>query len=366
MNIDVEGFTREQVINALFSSARKVRYEYALQNALGHHIGYAEVSDASISFSSSAKVMRTFKGVVRKSDNINANRLDYRIIPYMCLEIAHGKEAKFPLGTFLCSFSESMENNITYVDITGYDLSKIALDDKVESRISVAKNAKYTTEITNLIASLYPNYEVAALATIMPCSQSWEPGAIKLDVINELLEAINYHPLYFDEQGTAIAEKYNYTDKTPVDFSYIANQTSVILDGISVASNKFAIPNKWVRYTENPDMPYLISTYTNTDPNSIYSTVSRGRTIVDSQSVDNISDQATLDAYVKRVSSESMQDTEKIEFSTLNIPGHGYKEVLFLDIPEYEIQGKYIETSWEMDLRPGGTMKHIVERMVIL
>lgn len=366
MNIEVEGFTRGQIEAALFSSARKVRYEFTLQNSKGNHLGYIEVNNATISFSSSAKVMRTFKGKVKKSDFVNANCLDYRIIPWMVLEISKGREAKWPLGVFLCSFSEEMQDYATYIDITGYDLAKIALDDKIATREYIAKTAKYTDAIKTLISSLYSSYEIAELATVMAGAQAWENGTSKIDIINELLSAINYHPLFFDENGKAIAEKWEYTDSTPVSFSYIANQISVVIDGITVQSNKFAIPNKWVRYVENPDMPYLISTYTNSDPKSPYSTVSRNRTIVDTQAIDNISNQTTLDDYVKRIASESMQATEQVEFSTLNIPGHGYKEILFLDIPAYGIQGKYIETAWEMELAPGGTMRHFVERMVVL
>ena len=73
-----------------------------------------------------------------------------------------------------------------------------------------------------------------------------------------------------------------------------------------------------------------------------------------------------LDAYVLRIANESMQSTERVEFSTLNMPGHGYKECLYLDIPIYEIQGRYIETAWEMDLTPGGRMTHVCERVVVL
>lgn len=121
-----------------------------------------------------------------------------------------------------------------------------------------------------------------------------------------------------------------------------------------------------MRYTENVDSDYYYSSYTNDDPDSPYSTVSRGRVIVSSEAVEDIASQAELDAYVLKVAAESMQATDRLEFSTMNMPGHGYRECLWVEVPAYGIAASYIETGWEMDLRPGGTMKHKCERTVIL
>ena len=61
-----------------------------------------------------------------------------------------------------------------------------------------------------------------------------------------------------------------------------------------------------------------------------------------------------------------MQTTEQLEFKTLNMPGHGFQECLFINIPVYDICGKYIEIEWEMDLVPGGQMTHVCERVVVV
>ena len=366
MNIDVQGYTREQLLTALFSSVRQVRYEYTVADSSDNDLGFLEIQDGHISFDSTAEVMRTFTGRVKKSDLLNMDTIDRRVTPWMCLMMPNGKEARWALGKFIIYPSMESENDINMIDISGYDLGKIALDDKSVSRTFINSDQLYTTAISSIVGALYVRTDIEASVDLKSFPQEWEPGESKLKIVNDLLKGINYDPLYFDEYGVAIGAPHVSSMTRLIDFSYLANEQSIILDGITLASDKFDIPNKWVRYTENPEASYLISTYVNDNPDSPYSTVSRGRTIVDSQAVDDIASQDALDSYVARVANEAMQATEQIEFSTLNMPGHGYRDCLWVGIDNYNISGKYIETGWEMDLVSGGQMKHVCERVVVV
>lgn len=366
MNIELEGFTREQLEVALFSSARKVRYEFTVSNAADVFLGMLEVSNPTISFDSRADVMRTFKGSVKESELMNLSCIDYRIIPWMCLEISEGREAKWALGVFIITPSKSMNANINTITLTGYDLSKIAYDNKSISRVFVPAGAVYTSYVEQMLGENYSSIEVESSTITKSYDQEWEIGESQLSIINTLLSGINYNPVHFNEYGVGIVDHYITPNDQQITGQYIANKTSVIVDGMQISSDKFSIPNKWVRYTENVDSDYYYSSYTNEDPDSPYSTVSRGRVIVNSEAVEDIASQAELDAYVLKVAAESMQATDRLEFSTMNMPGHGYRECLWVEVPSYGIAASYIETGWEMDLRPGGTMKHKCERTVIL
>lgn len=366
MNLQAEGYTREQIETALFSSTRKIRYEYMALNSLGEYLGFVEIQNGRVSFDSESEVMRTFSGTIKENDVINFNLIDAQIVPYMCVMMFNGKEAKFPLGKFIVSFSKKSSNNINELDITGYDLGKIALDDKTGTRYFADSETAYTTSLNNLLESLYSSIEIEDSDLFKNFAQDWEIGTTKIEIANSLLKAMNYNPLHFDENGTAICNQYVPAQYRTIDFQYIADKTSVIIDNMSVESNKFNIPNKWIRYTENPEVDYLMSVYVNDDPNSPYSTVSRGRIIVDSEVVEDIADQNTLDSYLARVVDKSMQAVDRVQFTTLNMPCHGFQECLWLSVPNYDIEGKYIEKAWEMELTPGGTMTHVCERAVIL
>lgn len=366
MNIDVQGYTREQILTALFSSARQVRYEYTISDSHDNNLGYIEIADGHITYDSTSEVMRTLTGRVKKSDLLNMDTIDRKVTPWMCLMMPNGKEAKWALGKFIIYPSMESENDINMVEISGYDLGKVALDDKSVSRIFVDSSDLYTTAISSILGAIYTRTDVTESEDTKSFPQEWEIGVSKLQIVNDLLKGINYNPLHFDEYGVAIAEPHIAVGEREIDFQYFADEQSIILDGVQFASDKFDIPNKWVRYTENPELPYLISTFVNDDEDSPYSTVNRGRTIVDAGVVEDIASQTVLDAYVARIAAEAMQTTERIEFTTLNIPGHGYKECLFINIPIYEIFGKFIEIGWEMDLIPGGQMQHVCERVVVV
>ena len=366
MNIDAVGYTREQILNALFSSAREVRYEYTISNNHGANLGTIEIQDGHISYDSTSEVMRTFTGKVKKSDLLNLDTIDYRVTPWMCLMMPNGKEAKWALGEFIIYPAMQAENDINMIELDGYDLGKIALDDKNVSRYFVDSTDLYTTAISSILNTIYTRTDIVTSEDTKSFPQEWEIGTSKIKIVNDLLQGINYNPLHFDEHGVGICNPHIDIFEREIDFTYFADEQSIIVDGISFASDKYDIPNKWIRYTENAEVSYLVSEYVNDSPENPYSTVSRGRTIVDAEAVEDIADQTTLDAYVARIAAEAMMSTEQIEFRTLNMPGHGFQECLYIDIPTYDIRGKYIELGWEMDLVPGGQMTHICERVVVV
>lgn len=366
MNIDVAGYTREQLTAALFSSAREVRFEYTISDSHDANLGYIEIQDGKVSYDSTSEVMRTFSGRVKKSDLLNLDTIDYRVTPWMCLMMPNGKEAKWALGKFIIYPAMESENDINMIEVSGFDLGKVALDDKNVTRLFVDSSDLYTTALAVVLNTIYTRTDITESESTKSFPQEWEIGTPKIQIANDLLKGINYNPLYFDEYGVAMCKPHEPIATRSIDFSYFANEQSVIVDGLKFASDKYDIPNKWVRYTENPELPYLISTYTNDDEDSPFSTVNRGRTIVDAGVVEDIASQSVLDAYVARIAAEAMMTTERLEFTTLNMPGHGFQECLFVDVPVYDISGKYIEVAWEMELVSGGRMSHVCERVIVV
>lgn len=364
MNIEYEGYTREQILDALFSSARKVRYEYLLSDSHGFPINLVEMENVTISYDSRAEIKRTLSGTIIESTLVNMDSIDMRLTPYFCLTMPDGREAKWKLGVFIIVPQFEGSDGIKRLEIEGYDLSKIPSDDKLTRRFFVPQNANYISTLKQLLGEDIYELEIEDSEKVKLYDQEWEPSTSKLTVANEMLAAINYDSLHFNADGMAVSKAHVLPMEREIDFSYIANQTSVIVDGVSMESDKFDMPNKWVRYTENPDAPYLYSEYINDDEDSPYSTVNRGRTIVDAEAVDDIASQQDLDALVIKIANQSMQSNEVLTFTTLNMPCHDFQECLYVECEKYGIGGTYIETQWEMSLEIGGTMSHVCERVV--
>lgn len=365
MNLEVEGFTREQLEAALFSPTRKVRYEFTVADAKGKYLGNLNIKNAVVSYDSTASVMRTFKGTADITDYFDENSIDFQITPWMCLEITKGREAKWSLGVFLAITSVAFSNGIKTLEVNGYDLSKIAYDDKISNRFYPALNSLYTANIGQMLGEIYQKVNVEDSSAAISYTQEWELGTSKLDIINGMCDQISYNHLYFDESGEAQIKKYIEPANREVGITYADGKTSVIIDDISSDNGNYIIPNKWVRYTENVNQQIMVGTYINNDADNPYSIVSRGRTIVDSKAVEADS-QKDLDQIARKDAMEAMQTLEKVQFSTLNIPGHGFRECIFLNISAYGILGKYEEKAWEMNLTPGGKMSHICEKVVNL
>ncbi|MCL2528469.1 MAG: hypothetical protein FWE42_08615, partial [Defluviitaleaceae bacterium] len=71
-----------------------------------------------------------------------------------------------------------------------------------------------------------------------------------------------------------------------------------------------------------------------------------------------------LDNHVRRVAIESTSAFSHLSFETALMPNHGRAETMYCDFPSL-LDGpqKWSETSWEMDLKYDGTMKHEARRV---
>lgn len=294
--------------------------------------------------------------------------------PYVTLRFASGGVATWCLGTFLLSSSTTRalaQAGSSSLPFVGYDRLLVLDEDKITDRFVCAAGATVTTQVGTVIDGAgLPSTGVVASALTLPAAMEWEPGTPKLKIVNDLLSAIGYRSLYADELGVPRAEPYVDPASAPVVWAYAADATSVILPDVDVTLDLFNVPNRWVAFVSEPDRPPLTSTYTNTNPASPTSTVSRARTIVEVVQLQQATgeappvDQTTLDAKVLQLAQTASQVYTDAEFTTGMMPFHGSGEVFTLDVGDGP--QRYREHTWSIDLRPGGTMKHRFRRVVAI
>jgi hypothetical protein len=212
-------------------------------------------------------------------------------------------------------------------------------------------------------ARLQPAIDITSSDLVLPASMEWEPGTSKLEIINDLLSAINYTSAVFDENGAFVAKPYVAPSVRGSEFTYATDSSSVITGDVGQTVDTFNVPNKWILVVSEPERPALIGTYVNSDPMSPTSTVSRGRTIVDYRTEQTAADQVTLDAKAARLAFEASQVYEKISFKTGLMPFHSDSDTYNLIIDGLVVDNKYSETAWSMDLEAGSTMSHEVRRI---
>ncbi|WP_312372050.1 hypothetical protein [Lachnoclostridium sp.] len=359
-SLATEKYTHEEVKSMLLGN-RKISFKYELIDKNNNYLGLVS-AQGSISYDTRMSLMRTGSFIINEISDINS--IDERLKIHFNLHLEN-EVITFPLGVLLISSPARAHNGRSIskkCDL--YDQSVIVREDKFDVRHCVKTGNTYTGAVENILTSAgIISYDIAPSDKVLLSDVEFEIGTSKLDAINSLLISINYSKLHFNEIGIATALPYKLPVLRDIEDTYETDHNSIIKTGVEQGLDVFNVPNKIVRYLENPDRGLLISNYENNDPTSILSIPNRGRKIVDIASVSDIADQASLDALVYKLASNSVA-YETLRFKTGLMPHHGHEACLQIKNKDIDVQAKYIEEAWSMDLSPGGDMIHYCKKVV--
>ena len=359
-SLEANGYSDAEM-REILKKDRTVWYEFDLLDKDEMPLGKITAT-GSIDYNSEVAIQRVASlNIVEERD---IDFLSERVRPSMCVETPNGV-ARFPLGVFLMSSPSRRASSGTIGrEIDCYDKCQILADDKFTSRYLIAANTTYMSAIADIITSAgITDARITPSAKETAAALEFNMGTSKLEAVNQLLQAINYNNIYADASGKLIAAPYLDPITRDVNCSYVTDSKSITLPNAEEELDVFNAPNKIVRYLETADRGVLISEYTNTDPYSKLSTVSRGRTIVDIASVNDIADQATLDAYTVRVATEK-KIYQKVIFRSAVMPNHESNDCIYVINKDLDVAGKYVETAWNIEMRNGGTMSHSCRKAV--
>ena len=339
--------------------SRKVEIKYELLNKYNGHKGVLEGSGGTVNMESKADIKRSAQFTIKENQLKDINYSSDRIKP---IYILNGVE--YPLGVFIiASPDRKKQNQGVYKQIDCYDVCQILVEDKTTSAYYVKEGTKYVEIIRRILESAnIISYDIVDSEKSVTRSREFEVGTSKLEIINTLLKEINYTNIYSDFNGMLIAKPYILPNMRSIDFGYNTKK-NIILDSGVENINLFDIPNVIVGVVSNSDTTPLKSVLINDDVGNPLSTFNRGRNIVKVVNFTDVFDQETLNALIKREMFKENLTYRKYSFSSPINPLHGVENCLNITDDVLGIQGKYIETSWSMDLRVGGIMNHTCERV---
>lgn len=261
-------------------------------------------------------------------------------------------DIKSSLGVFSPqNISKVTEGSSTLFNVTGYDLSILAKNDCITSRLSLAIGTLYLDQIQSLLISCGITKIIADIstATLQSARDDWDIGTPKLKIINQLLSEISFRSLEIDKTGTARLRRYESPTVGNIDHIYKEGQASIIEPDTTTDSNLFEIPNIWIATVSNPDIAApLTAQYINDNPLSPTSTIYTGQNKVKILTFDNIATQADLQNAVNKQAFEDMQGIETTQFKTAVVADHGVNDTVLIQLPQYS--GILVETAWEIDL----------------
>jgi len=286
------------------------------------------------------------------------NRIDLfsdRLRPIM---IINGVEYNF--GDFMVVAAPvSYDGMDQYYDIEAYDETMIVKESALTSRLYFQSGTQYLSVIGSLLIdcglSRITGDDSSQAITV---DHEYGIGTSHLDVINELLDEINYSHIYAGEDGYMVLAQNK--SKIVADYVY-SDENSTIIDSIKSDTDIYSLPNVIVGYTSSPDTETVLKyTKTNTDPNSAISTVRRGYNVVQTYQFDDCPDLATLQLAVNNKYLEATQATEKVTISTMPDGSHPYGT--YVSVSQQGLANLYREVGWTIEF--GGQMQHKLERKV--
>ena len=271
----------------------------------------------------------------------------------------------YPLGILLPAKVETVITETGHhLSIQAYDQGWLLQTTMTENITTFAINTKYMTAIDSLLDAAG-----VAAALITDCSytmtrarEDWMPGTNYLSIVNELLDEINYNHIWFNPEGFAVLAPDPDPQSTQVRHVLDENDVKTLLiRDASIGSDFYSTPNVFIYCCSNFKTSPITATAINDDPRSPVSVPRRGRKIVTVRQVNEVPSQDTLQAIADQAMKRSMLRTESISVSTGILPDFGINEAVALNINgETSI---CIERGWTMQMKPGGTMTHKMERV---
>lgn len=282
-----------------------------------------------------------------------------------------------PLGVLIpTTISTDRSATKDTISIEAYDRCWRVKDTRKETLAHFTQGTLYLTAIESLLtdagisAILSTNTDLA----LTEDREDWDLAESNLTIANQLLGEINYNQVWFNSDGAAVLEPASTPSTENIEHVFTSRKTDPrnqreieiinILPELSRQTDFYSTPNVFLCICSNPDKSgAMVATAENNNPQSPLSIPRRGRRIVKVARVNNIASQAELQNYADRMASDSLLTGETITVSTALQPGFGIGDIVAIDYGD--IVSVCVEKSWTMELKPGGKMKHELERVVL-
>lgn len=349
---------------------RNIRIKYLLlRNGAyrGRLLARAD-SPPSIRMNASGAIKTSFSGsfapMARSATGarVEIDWLTDEIQPVLCIN-----GAEYPLGVFMPATPREIFDGVSdYVTVEAYDRGWRVRDTNSSELLYWAAGTLYLDAVEQLLmaAGINTVLKTPSNAVFAEDREDWDVGTSYLDVINQLLEEIGYNQLWFDTGGAAVLEPASVPSAAAIEHVLNASDPDTLVrPGLRRETDYYQAPNVFIVACANPDKSGpMVATAVNDNPASPLSVPRRGRQICAVSRLNNVPDQAALQAYANKLRDESLITGETLEVSTGLLPGWGVGDVVGLYYED--VLGVCVEREYTMELAVGGTMRHVMERVV--
>lgn len=281
--------------------------------------------------------------------------------PY--ITISNGTlKARFNQGAYFTNIPATRtDRQPAKFSVTGFDILN-ALNSLVGDSFAINKGESYLTTVENiLLGQGYSRYIIdpARLSTTAAVAKAWplDESTTWLMIVNELLTAVGYDPVYSDWDGALVCESMRDNTTRSAEWTYTRGQ----FDGQmkpeqEIVHDFFATPNRWVGIQGNrntdvaPTVGNGVFVYVNQNDGET-SVSAREQTITKPLTI-TVADQAALVAAVMAQVAKDKNVGTTMTAQTSANPLHWHKDVI--DVETIELgKVKMQQVNWSMNLRTG-------------
>lgn len=269
----------------------------------------------------------------------------------------------YSLGVFLISSPSREVDDINSTrTLTCYSKLKILDNDKVTGNYYLPSGSNVINAVRRLLGS--NKYKIDDCDKTTSTEHEWAIGTAKLDIINDLLDIINYQSLTVDTDGYFTTNKYVSPENRSIEIKYTEGKDGVISAIMTEECDYYDVPNVFVRHTNDVNIsPSMVATYP-IQSGSETITIDGEAANVNVEEVSDVSDVTTLYEIAKKDAYNARNIYSHLTFSTEINPQHGYLNCV--EVKCGDIHDKYIETEWSFDLEVGALMQHTARKVVDL
>lgn len=272
------------------------------------------------------------------------------------------------LGTLRIATKSGGEASFSqFARIEAYDKGWQVQTGKTESLLHLDAGTGYVNAIKALLLERdVVNVISDAAAQTLPAAREWPVGTSYLTIINTLLAEIAFNPLWFDAAGYAHLQAYAAPTAAAIQRRYSADDVrlSPMSRDYTEETDIFSAPNVFICICDNPDRSATLKATAENETWGSKSILARGLRIPTVIKVDQIADQASLQAYANKKRDESIMSERTVSFSVSAEGGRGVGDIIAVDHPS--IGGIYRESGWSLRLAPGERIKISAKRTVIM
>lgn len=372
-------YTDDQVTGFLIAQTNQERWLFDqldaglnYKNDISPFVDYDKASPKIVHDASSV-VPRSLTLAVRGDSPLNEQDFlsDIIRVRYQ-LKAPDGGWLEWLLGHFtLTPFDKDSYSGWEWNTIKSPDFGQLLVDSTFTTAFTVPAKTNYVTAIRSIVIGYGGKttipINIIATDKTLPASLSWEIGVPRLQAVNDLLQAINYFPAWFDETGTLTSSPipdYNtvlptFTFDTTQKFSTIMSPLQSRPD-ISKAYNIIIVIGEDARHTA------IYARYENSNPSDPISTAKfhpKTSVVRDSK----IADIPTAQARARTEAQAASRIFGKLSISSFPWAVSQNKDV-YRFIYNSSTQGLqsdlYLETKWEHTCGAGKPTIHQFEKII--